>query len=140
MRRFALTLFVLTPAFALPAFAQETSAGFLGSATYATSEGCEKLKALGAGGDRNISTVPETLTAGGYQGWEHGCTFKSVTEVEAGKSWKVVTSCEEGESQWEDTQVIDKTGEGTFKVTGEGEEEPTLYAVCDAPPPAKKDN
>ena len=61
MRNLALTLVVMTPALALPAFAQETTAAFLGSATYATSEGCEKLKALGAGGDRNISTVPETL-------------------------------------------------------------------------------
>ena len=138
MRRILIAFALIAPLGALPALADETAA-FLGSATYATSEGCDKLKALAAGGNRNISTVPETLTSKGYDGWEHGCTFKSVAEAEAGKSWKVITSCEEGESQWEDSQLIEKTGEGTFKVTGEGEEEPTVYAVCDAPA-AKKDN
>lgn len=122
---------------ATAASAQETAA-FLGTQTYATTEGCAKLKALAAGGDRNISTVPETLSSKGFDGWEHSCTFKSVTENEAGKSWKVVSSCEEGESQWDDTQVFEKAGD-TFKVLGEGEEEATVYAVCDAPP-AKKDN
>lgn len=139
MRRNILAVTFTMSVLAGSAFAQETTATFLGSATYATAEGCEKLKALAAGGNRNISTVPEVLSATGYQGWEHGCAFKTVTEADAGKSWKVVTSCEEGDSQWDDTQVIEKTGEGTFKVTGEGEEEPTLYAVCDAPA-AKKEN
>lgn len=115
-----------------PAMADDAAA-FLGTSTYATVEGCEKLKALAAGGDRNISTVPETLSSKGYTGWEHGCAFKSITESAPGKSWKVVTSCEEGESQWEDTQVMEKVGEGSFKVMGEGEEEATVYAVCDAP-------
>jgi len=137
MRRqfLALALTLTAPAFVQ---AQETAA-FLGAQTYATAEGCEKLKALAAGGDRNISTVPETLSAKGFDGWEHSCTFKSVAEAEAGKSWKVVSSCEEGESQWDDTQVFEKASDGTFKVLGEGEEEATVYAVCDAPP-AKKDN
>lgn len=136
--RHPILLIALSLAAAGPASAEETAA-FLGSQTYTTTEGCEKLKALGAGGDRNISTVPETLSAKGFDGWEHNCTFKSVTEAEAGKSWKVVTSCEEGESQWDDTQVFEKAGDTTYKVLGEGEEEATVYTVCDAPP-AKKDN
>jgi hypothetical protein len=121
-----------------PAWAEQT-ASFLGDKTYATVEGCEKLKALAAGGDRNISTVPETLSAKGFDGWEHSCAFKSVTEQAAGKSWNVVSSCEEGESQWDDTQVFEKADDKSFKVLGEGEEEATVYTVCDAPP-AKKDN
>ncbi len=132
---FALAMLGVT---ATPSSAQET-ATFLGTGLYATAEGCGKLKALAAGGDRNISTVPETMTEKGFDGWEHGCTFKSIAESAPGKSWKVVTACEEGESQWEDTQVFEKTAEGTFKVTGEGEEEATVYAVCDAPP-AKQGN
>ncbi len=118
-------------ALALPAVAAD--ADFLGAATYATADGCSKLKALAAGGDRNISTVPETLTSKGYHGWEHDCSFKSVSETEAGKSWKVVLACEEGENVWEEAQVMTKTGEATFEVKAEGESDATAYAVCDAP-------
>jgi hypothetical protein len=114
--------------------AQAADADFLGAATYATADGCSKLKALAAGGDRNISTVPETLTAKGYHGWEHDCAFKSVSQTQSGASWKVVISCEEGENTWDETQVISKTGETTFEVKAEGEDEATVYAVCDAPP------
>jgi hypothetical protein len=117
---------------AQPVLAQQ-SAAFLGSATYATAEGCDKLKALAAGGDRNISTVPETLTASGYEGWEHSCRVTAVTETEPGKVWKVVTECSEGESAWADTQVFEKASDTSFKVMAEGEEEPTVFAVCDAP-------
>lgn len=119
---------------AAPAMAQQ-KADFLGAQTYATAEGCEKLKALAAGGDRNISTVPETLTAQGFEGWEHSCTVKSVQEVKTGTAWKVVTGCSEGESQWDDTQVFERTGETSFKVTGDGEEQATDFAVCDAAVP-----
>lgn len=111
------------------------SADFLSASTYATTDGCEKLKALAAGGDRNIATVPETLTSKGYSGWEHDCSFKSVSETEAGKSWKTVLSCAEGENEWEEVQVMTRTGEATFEVKAEGESEATVYTVCDAPAP-----
>lgn len=128
---------MLVPALALatvPAAAQsEPKADFLGSATYATAEGCDKLKALAAGGDRNISTVPETLTASGFEGWEHSCSIKSV-KPGASNAWQVVTSCSEGESEWDDTYVFEKSGATSFKVKGDGEEEAQVYAVCDAPP------
>lgn len=116
----------------------DQTASFLGDATYATAEGCTKLKALAAGGDRNISTVPETLSAKGYDGWEHSCAFKSVAETAPGKSWKVVASCEEGESVWDDAQVVEKVDDKTFKVKGEDVQEATVYTVCDAAP-AKKE-
>lgn len=121
----------LLAALAVPAFAAD--ADFLGAGTYATADGCNKLKALSEGGDRNISTVPETLTAKGYHGWEHDCSFKTVTAVEGGTSWKVVIACEEGENAWDETQVISKTGDNTFEVKAEGEDEATAYAVCEAP-------
>lgn len=132
MRRASILLSVAGLWFAGPALAEQAAA-FLGSGTYATAEGCDKLKALAAGGDRNISTVPETLTAKGFDGWEHSCTFTSVAETAPGKSWKVVASCEEGESEWEDVQFVDKVDDKTFKVKGEEDKEAMVYAVCDAP-------
>lgn len=126
---------VASASLVLVAPALAASAEFLGSSTFVTADGCNKLKALAAGGDRNISTVPETLTSQGYQGWEHGCGFKSVSEMEAGKSWKIVLSCEESENEWEEAQVMTKTGEATFEVKAEGESEATVYTVCDAPAP-----
>jgi hypothetical protein len=127
-----ITLLLATVLLASPALAEHV-AGFLGSSRYATEEGCSKLKKLAEGGDRNISTVPETLSAEGYSGWEHTCTFASISETVPGKSWKAVLRCEEGESTWEDTQVFEKTGEATFTVKADGEEIAAVYTVCDAP-------
>ena len=52
------------------------SAYFLGTSVYATEEGCVKLKALAAGGPKNVGTVPETLTSQGFKSWEGGCAFR----------------------------------------------------------------
>lgn len=134
--RWLVAMCLVLAGFVSPAAAQQT-AGFLGTATYATIEGCDKLKALANGGDRNISTVPETLTADGFEGWEHSCRVTSSTTVEAGQSWRVITACTEGESEWEETQVFEKASETSFNIKGEGE--PMVYAVCDAPALPKED-
>ena len=79
-------------------------AEFLGQGTYATAPGCTQLKALADGGDRNISTVPETLSQDGFEGWEHGCTFVSINETQSATQWQADVSCVEGENQWNENQ------------------------------------
>lgn len=109
---------VLIAAAAAPALAG-VKAKFLGAATYATEEGCAKLKAIAAGGPKNISTVPETLTASGFSGWEFGCGFTSVKEVVKGKRWVVREACSEGAENWTATDTFVARGDGGFDVTGD---------------------
>lgn len=108
-------------------------AAFLGHGTYGTETGCAQLKALADGGDRNISTVPETLSQDGFEGWEHHCTFASIEETQTGKQWQAGVSCLEGENQWNEKLTFEKTGDQVFKVTSDGQDEAMHYSVCEAP-------
>lgn len=108
-------------------------AAFLGQGTFATESGCAQLKALSEGGDRNISTVPETLSQNGFEGWEHSCSFQSIQETEKAEQWQADVTCIEGENQWNEKLTFEKTGDQTFKVTSDGQDEAMHYAVCDAP-------
>lgn len=102
---------------AVPAHA-DVQATFLGKTTYTTPSDCTKLKALAAGGPRNIATVPEVLTAKGYLSWEGGCTIKSYTERRSGRLWSVSLRCSEGAVENElRTEVWRKTDDGTLRVT-----------------------
>lgn len=105
-------------AWAVPAMAG-AKATFLGDGTYATAEGCAKLKALAAGTPRNLNTVPETLTASGYQGWEHSCSFTSIKPIRKDKTWRVGTQCMEGPQRWQAVEAFERQADGSIKITSE---------------------
>lgn len=102
-----------------PPAVAETRARFLGDGTYATAEGCTKLQALANGAPRNLNTVPETLTAAGYQGWEHSCTFSSIKQIRKDKTWRVGTRCVEGPERWQTVEAFERRADGSFDVTGD---------------------
>ncbi|MFN0217529.1 MAG: hypothetical protein ACKVP4_01815 [Hyphomicrobium sp.] len=114
MLRLILAAAVLT--LSVPSRADEKGA-FIGPGVYATAEGCQKLAALDAGGDRNVGTVPETLTQNGFQGWEGACTFRSVIEVTPGKIWKASLDCHEGAQDGPESDVFERLEDGRIKVT-----------------------
>ena len=103
---------------------------FIGPGTYATKEGCAKLKVLDAGGDRNVGTVPETLTEDGFLTWEGGCTFRSVTEKEKARLWSAQMDCAEEAEEGTELDVFEKMPDGSIKVTVMGKA--TTLVRCDA--------
>lgn len=125
----------LVAAALLPAAAREVVAGeikgtFIGEGIYATAEGCKKLAALAAGADRNIETVPETLTIDGFEGWEGGCTFASFTEVEKGKKWKARLHCVDGPDEGPESDIFERLPDGKIKMTVMDND--TIFERCDA--------
>jgi hypothetical protein len=110
----------------------ETKARFLGEGTYATAEGCAKLKALAAGTPRNLNTVPETLTASGYQGWEHSCSFTSIKPIRKDKTWRVGTQCMEGAERWQAVEAFERQPDGSFKITSD--KKTTSFVRCQTSP------
>lgn len=129
MRRGSLAILSILIAMAVPAYADMESM-FIGEGTYASEEGCRKLAALAAGGDRNLGTVPETLTAEGFEGWEHRCTFTSISEKIEGRSWVAKMTCTEGDSEDERTTTFEKLDGDRFKMTTDGETD--IYVRCGA--------
>ncbi len=128
MRVRLLAVAVLAAA-ALPAHA-EVKGLFIGPGTYATAEGCQKLKAIAIGGDRNVGTVPETLTEDGFMGWEGSCTFTSFTEVEKDKKWKALMHCAEGPDEGPESDIFERMPDGKLKVTVMNDA--TIFERCDA--------
>ncbi|MBK9079456.1 MAG: hypothetical protein WBP38_03325 [Hyphomicrobium sp.] len=102
---------------------------FVGAGTYATDEGCKKLAALAAGGDKNVGTVPETLTEDGFEGWEGSCTFTSFTEIEKGKKWKVLMHCTDGPDEGPESDIFERLPDGKLKVTVM--DNATIFQRCD---------
>lgn len=105
-------------------------ATFLGDGTYATADGCKKLKALVNGSERNISTVPETLTSDGFESWEGGCTFTSIKEVDRDKKWAVEMHCSEGPEEGPENDTFERLPDGKIKVTAM--DNVTVFERCDA--------
>ena len=124
------TLFAVL-AFASSAPAQAAVKGtFVGPGTYATEDGCKKLAAIAAGGDRNVSTVPETLTEDGFNTWEGACTFTSFTEKDKGHSWMARMACAEEALEGTETDIFERLDDGKIKVTVM--ESATVLQRCDA--------
>ncbi len=90
---------------------------FIGPGTYATADGCEKLKALAAGADKNVGTVPETLTEDGFSSWEGTCTFTSFTEKDQGRMWSAAMNCAEGANEGPESDIFERMLDGSIKVT-----------------------
>lgn len=103
---------------------------FVGPGTYATTEGCEKLAALAAGGDRNVDSVPWTLTEDGFLGWEGSCTFTSFTEIEKDKKWKALLHCSDGPEEGPESDIFERLPDGSLKMTIM--DNPTILLRCDA--------
>jgi hypothetical protein len=103
---------------------------FVGPGTYATEEGCKKLAALAAGGDKNVGTVPETLTEDGFETWEGACTFTSFTEKDKGRSWTARMACAEEALEGSEQDLFERMDDGKIKVTVM--ETATLLQRCDA--------
>jgi len=109
--------------------AEPVKASFL-DGVWATEDGCIKQAALDAGADRNVESVPETLTADGYHMWEGSCTFASVAG-NGERKWTVKTSCGQEAEEWEDTEswVMDPGG-ARLEVTLEDKK--TEFVRCEA--------
>ena len=107
---------VLLLSFSAPSRA-EVKGTFVGPGTYATADGCEKLAKIAAGGNKNVGTVPETLTVDGFIGWEGACTFRSITEKQAGKVWTAKMDCFEGATEGPESDIFERLPDGTLKVT-----------------------
>ncbi|MBX9862032.1 MAG: hypothetical protein K2Y42_04705 [Hyphomicrobium sp.] len=121
---------LVVPAFA--AFADGERATFL-TGQYATAEQCAKLRKIEDGTPRNVGTAPELLDDTGFHGWEHDCAFTKVFEHKPGKSWAAMMICSDGMSMKPELFAFFKEGdEDSFEVSGTNDEQPEVYARCDA--------
>lgn len=105
----------------------ETKAEFI-KGTWATRNGCEQQKAIDAGGDRNVGTVPELLSDQGFNSWEGGCAFTSVTEKKPGKLYEAQLACSDGLDEWQETDTFALEG-ATIKVMVD--DKTTEFVRCD---------
>ena len=130
----AATCTIVASVCAPPPASAETKATFI-TGTWATKDGCQKLVDIAAGGNRNVETVPEVLTADGFDGWEGSCTFKEIKEMSPGKVYDATLACGEGPEEWEENDTFVLTG-GTITVTVD--DEATVFVRCDAATKDKK--
>jgi hypothetical protein len=111
-------------------------ATFLGASTYtASAKDCAKHRAVATGAaKRSLTTVPDTLSAKGYQSWEGGCTIKAIApnklrQAIGVKSWTVDLICGEGAIE---NQAVRETWRlnknGSLTVSGKGKSQ--TYSVC----------
>lgn len=108
---------LLATSFAAHADVAVVKGTFVGPGTYATEEGCKKLAAIAAGGDKNVGSVPETFTEDGFEGWEGSCTFTSFTEIEKDKKWKALMHCIDGPEEGPESDIFERLPDGKLKVT-----------------------
>jgi hypothetical protein len=127
----ALCALILASAAATPsARGAEVKATFI-AGTWATEDGCEKLVKIAAGTPRSVETVPETLSAAGYDTWEGGCTFSEVKETAPGQKWAVKTLCVDGPEEWSDVETMEFDAAGK-RLTVTVEDKSTLFVRCDS--------
>jgi len=126
----ACAFFLASAALTTGASGGELKASFI-IGTWATEEGCQKLAKIAAGSVRSVTTVPETLTADGYDTWEGGCTFSEIKETAAGRKWSVKTACVESAEEWSDSETmeLDETGK---RLTVTVEDKVTVFVPCAA--------
>ncbi len=102
--------------------------------TYATDHECKKLRAVEAGGPKNVATAPELLTSGGFLGWENWCSFASIkaspVNRNGGDAFVAKMSCGEGPEIWTDTYKFARRADGAIDVTVKGKT--TRYLRCDS--------
>lgn len=99
--------------------------------TYAMQGRCEAWAAIEAGGDKNVETVPETLTEDGFSAWEGGCGFASIAEKVKGRRWVAEMACGDEAEEYKETDTFDldpTTGHITVTVDGNK----SVFVRCDA--------
>jgi hypothetical protein len=101
-------------------------AGFI-KGTYATDHECKKLRAVEAGGPKNVATAPELLTSDGFHGWENWCSFASIKPK--GDAFVAKMSCGEGPETWTETYTFKRAAYGAIDATEKGKT--TRYKRCD---------
>lgn len=117
------------------ALSADVEAKFLGAATYSSAKGCSQLKALASGTPRNLNTVPETLTAKGYLGWEGGCAIERIQEQVKAKRWTVSLRCSEGAVENQRHQEIwERAPDGALLISFKKKRE--RYVACPVVPKA----
>lgn len=130
-------LIALAIAMPMAAVAKDRAAFLAGQ--YATSEQCEKLRKIEAGGPKNVGTAPELLDADGFHSWEGGCEFTKIFEHAPGTSWTAIMVCTDGMSSAPGLyHLIKDETEDRFEVSGPDQDEDgsAAYLRCDA----KKEN
>ena len=124
-----LSLAAVTAVLAVPAWAEEKAAFIKG--TYAMEGRCAAWAAIEKGGDKNVETVPETLTAEGFSMWEGGCSFVSIKETVKDRQWVAKMDCAEAADESEETDTFDlDPATGNITVTVEGNK--SVFVRCDA--------
>lgn len=96
--------------------------------TYVMEGRCDKLAALEAGGSRNVETVPETLTAKGFESWEGGCTFASLKETDKGRVYEATMHCSDAAEEWTETDTFSVGTDQSITVTVDGTS--TRFVTC----------
>jgi hypothetical protein len=126
----------LAVALAAGSAAAEETATFLGDGVYTLPDGCAKLGRIARGGPQNVHTVPETLTAKGFESWEAACEFTKITVENPDRVWIAEVKCMEGPDEWTTINRFERIDADTYRVTVEGEV--SIYKRCDLPAPAQK--
>ncbi|MGH1418608.1 MAG: hypothetical protein ACRBCJ_07105 [Hyphomicrobiaceae bacterium] len=129
-RVFGAVLFVFMTAHASIALAQVKADFLVG--TFASAKGCKMYNKLQAGTPRSIETVPDTLDADGFHGWEGACEFTKVWQHQPGMIWQALMYCSEGNTAGPQMFSFARDPEtGTFDVSSIGQQEPETFHLCD---------
>lgn len=111
-----------------PACAEDVRATFLGEMTYTQADKCDKAKQEAAAGKTPDAVI---LNARGVGDSEFDCGVSSVEEREPGRVWAVRMACVDIDfEEWDETDVFEKNGDGSFKITIEGSKEPEVFVPC----------
>ena len=98
-----------------PAQAQ-LKADFIDGTYVFTPDGCDKLKALAAGGTAGVMTQPWSVSADGISFWEGGCGFSKIKK-RGDEQWHVTAACEENGDEYVESYVFKRTSKSTFAVS-----------------------
>lgn len=127
------------------ASAAQVQAPFIDGSYTMSAAACEKFKAIAAGAPRNVSSVPWSVSAKGFDSGEGGCTFSKVTERRKGKAWAVTARCSEHgpRNPPPESYVFTRTGAKTFSVrlttpgVSKADARPVVYTRCETAPAGK---
>ncbi|KAB2845950.1 MAG: hypothetical protein F9K44_16200 [Hyphomicrobiaceae bacterium] len=134
----ALSLVVAMLASAAAQQKNALKAAFIDGAYTIGTKGCAKLKAIERGGPKSLNTVPWTLDADGFHGWEGGCTFSKITEALKGKEWLIEAECAEAAEESKESYRLVRTSPTTFAITlttpgtEAADRKPITYSRCNA--------
>lgn len=114
-------------------------APFIDGAYTMSQQACTKLQDLAKGTPRNVSSVPWSVSARGFDHGEGGCAFLRVAERKKGKAWAITARCvEHGPGNpTPDSYVFTRTSANMFSVrlvtpgTPKADTRAVTYTRCD---------